>query len=328
MQDREDNGILKKRLVKVLLVILLLAVSTLIGIAAYAENMLSRIDRVQDSDFKLESLQQTDLPIFETAVLGCRSDTVNLLLIGQDRRPGLSNISRSDAMILCTVNQRNKTITLTSFLRDMYLPIPGYQSNRINAAYAIGGVELLNRCIEENFGVKIDGNVVVDFSAFIDVINHVGGVDVELTEAEAKYLNQVRYRDQIPWDTGLKEGSNLLDGSQALAYARVRKISGNDFARTKRQRKVLVALFDKVSSLSLPELHQLINVLLQKVSTDLSNTQIIGYGLQVLPAVRNYEIQSQQIPESGTFRDERINGMQVLVPDLEKNRKILEEIVS
>lgn len=144
---------------------------------------------------------------------------VNILLIGQDRRKGEGR-SRSDAMILCTINRSAKTLTISSFMRDMYVQIPGYRDNRINVSYAIGGMPLLDSCIQKNFGVQIDGNFEVDFSGFQKIIDKVGGVEIELTTAEANFLNK-----NGNWDVennagqwNLKAGVNNLNGSQALAY--------------------------------------------------------------------------------------------------------------
>ncbi|MFQ9799037.1 MAG: LCP family protein [Clostridia bacterium] len=99
---------------------------------------------------------------------------VNILLIGQDRREGEGR-QRSDSMILATINKKSQSIYLTSFMRDMYVPIPGYSDNRINAAYAFGGMDLLDDTIETNFGIHIDGNVEVDFSGFKTLIDMMGG---------------------------------------------------------------------------------------------------------------------------------------------------------
>ena len=308
----------------------------------YAQYLLNAVQRDMDADLETISESQlmeefgieempavteaTEQPAFN--LQNTDIDVINILLIGQDRRPGQKTAARSDAMILCTVNPKQKTLTLTSFMRDMYVPIPGKKSNRINAAYAMGGTKLLNRCIEENFGITIDGNVAVDFSAFTHVIDAVGGVEVEMTEKEAEYLNTVTYKDQASWGTGFSDGINHLDGNQALAYARIRKISGNDFGRTNRQRKVLTALLQKMKGQSLPQLHKLITRVAGEVSTDLTNGEIWEYAMKFLPNLNSYRIESIQIPAGGAYSSTTVRGMQVLVPDMEKNRKILQDIMS
>ena len=115
------------------------------------------------------------------------SNIKSILLIGQDKREGESR-QRSDSMILATLDKDQRTVSLTSFMRDLYVAIPGYSTTRINAAYAYGGMELLDATLEENFGVKIDGNVEVDFEVFQVLVDKVGGIDLELTQAEADYI--------------------------------------------------------------------------------------------------------------------------------------------
>ena len=123
------------------------------------------------------------------ADIGRDSDIINILLIGQDRREDETR-ARSDSMILCTFRKSEKKLTMTSFLRDTYVKIPGYGQNRINVAYAAGGMSLLNKTLENNFGVHIDGNVEVDFYQFADIVDLLGGVEVDLRNDEAQWVNR------------------------------------------------------------------------------------------------------------------------------------------
>ena len=327
MKDREG---IWKRLRTAFYVVLAVTLLVSVGISAYMESLLREIDRVpEDPPATVVTEPGTENSVtLITTENESKAQITNILLIGQDRRAGQKKNGRSDAMILCSVNRRSKTVTLTSFMRDLYVKIPNKKNNRINAAYAIGGIKLLDQCLEENFGIVVDGNVVVDFRAFMKAIDLVGGVDVELTGKEAAYLNATTYADQAHWDTDLSEGINHLNGNSALAYARIRKISGNDFGRTKRQRKILAALLEKVSKLTLPEIHRLLKTLLEEVSTDLTNAQILGLAMDLLPEIKNYQIKTQQIPAEGTYRNATIDGMQVLLPDLDKNKEILSKITS
>lgn len=240
---------------------------------------------------------------------------INILLIGQDRRPGQGR-QRSDAMILCTVNTDAKTLTMTSFLRDLYVQIPGYKDNRINAAYQFGGMPLLNQCLELNFGIQVDGNVEVDFNEFIRIIDLLGGVRVSLTEREAGYMNQFGH-DVYP-------GMNRLTGDEALAYARIRKLD-NDFGRTNRQRTVLTSLLNKVKTMSFEEQYDLLLEILPLITTDIETSDILQYALTLLPILDELQVTTQHIPAKGAYYNARIRGMSVLVPDLEENRRILVE---
>ncbi len=247
-----------------------------------------------------------------------REDHVhNILLIGQDRRPGEGR-ARSDSMIICSINEKTKEIRLCSLMRDLYVPFPGgYSDNRINAAYAFGGMSLLDKLIQEDFGITIDGNVEVDFDGFIKVMDMIAPLEIELTDSEAWFLNQ---------STGwlLRTGVNALTGEQILAYARLRYIGHADFERTERQRRVLNIAFNKVRKLSLSELYALADAALPCITTDLSNTDIINY--VYLVAVNRMSIGGNyRIPADGTYTPQSIRGMSVLVPDLAKNSALLRE---
>ncbi|NLC45508.1 MAG: LCP family protein, partial [Clostridiales bacterium] len=196
-------------------------------------------------------------------------DIINILLIGQDRRPGEGR-ARSDSMMIATLNKKDKSIKITSLMRDMYLQIPGYSDNRINAAYAFGGMKLLNQTIEKNFKVHIDGNVEVDFEGFMEGIDIIGGVPISITKAEASHLNGQGFN--------LSAGKVNMDGKLALAYARIRKI-GNDHGRTERQRKVIVAAFEKMKGSSISDIMSLANKVFPCITTDLSNDQLINLGI-------------------------------------------------
>ena len=252
--------------------------------------------------------------------LGTReSNVVNILLIGQDSREGESQ-ARSDSMILCTLDREADRLTTTSFLRDLYLPIPGHGSNRINAAYSFGGMPLLEQTLEENFGITIDGAIEVDFQQFSRIIDMLGGVSIELRQDEAEFLNR---------ETGseLTEGTHTLTGHQALTYSRIRSLDRDgDFSRTSRQRKVLQALLEGFRSAKPSELLSLARQLLPMISTDLNQGQLLMLALEIAPQLSGLQMSSQRIPADGTFFDDTIDGMQVLVADLDAARQLLQTI--
>lgn len=246
-------------------------------------------------------------------------EMINILLIGQDRRENQGR-QRSDSMILCTVNLDEKTLVMTSFLRDTYVTIPtwngkNYANNRLNVNYAIGGMGMLDKCLEENFGVMVDYNLEVDFSGFTKIVDTMGGVDIELTKAEAGYL-----------EDGLKAGMNHLNGKQALSYSRIRKLD-NDFGRTNRQRTVLLALLNKARSMSLKDISGLITTVLPMITTDMSNGDMLEVAAKIVPILPELQVTTQHIPAEGTYTYASIHGMSVLVPDLEVNRQILKDTI-
>lgn len=284
------------------------------------ENILNETDPVEE-DFTgevidPEDIQMPDAPADE---IETADHIINILLIGQDRRENQGR-QRSDAMILCTINTENKTLVMTSFLRDLYVQLPqwnekNYQDNRLNTTYAIGGMGMLDECLKQNFGVQVDHNIEVDFSGFEDIIDLVGGVDIELTAAEAGKVGG-----------GAKAGMNHLNGEQALNYARIRKLD-SDFGRTNRQRKVLTALLAQAKHMSLTQMNNLVNGIIPLITTDMSNGDILGYVMEFFPLLSDLEVTTQYIPAEGTYQGASVRGMSVLIPDMEANRQILRDTI-
>ena len=246
------------------------------------------------------------------------SDIVNILLVGQDRRDG-DPVARSDSMILCTFQKESKRLIMTSFLRDLYVQIPGCQPNRINAAYAAGGISLLNKTLTQNFGVLIDGNVEIDFSQFSEIIDLLGGVRLSLRADEARVITK-----ETGWPTA--EGLQTLNGEQALAYSRIRNLDRDgDFSRTDRQRKVIRALLDAYRNLPKKDLLPLVTKVLPLINTDMRTSQLLQCAMDILPMLSQAEIISQRIPVEGTYTHKIIDGMSVLVADLDAARQMLRQ---
>ena len=343
----------KKTLLIVLCVVLGLILVAVVAGMIYIESLLSLINRADDevletmSDAEyqamMDAMRETvpeDFtgPVYESEdidwgedaeLIESEDDVINILLIGQDRRTGEGR-SRSDTIILATVNKPAKTLTLTSFMRDMYVQIPGRSDNRINVPYLVGGMSLLDSTLRTNFGVYVDANVVVDFYGFIGIVDMMGGIDMELTEAEANYMNA-----NFSWDVddgeddnwNLTEGVNHLTGSQALSYARMRKVGNSDFQRTQRQRDVISALIEKAKTLSVAELNLLMQHALPMITTDMEDEEIVAYALELIPMLTELEVNTLRIPADGSYESKMIDGMAVLVPDLGWNRSLLWKIM-
>ena len=256
-------------------------------------------------------------------------DVKNILLIGQDRRANEGR-SRSDSMIICSINTKKKTVTLVSLMRDMYVPIPGYSDNRINSAYKSGGMKLLDQTIEQNFGVPIHGNVEVDFERFVSAMSAVGDIEIDLNEEEAYYLSHNEKwiaqagTDASGWE--FEEGPNLLTPEQALAYSRIRYIGNKDYERTERQRKVLKSAIRKVKSLPLTDQIAIAEQIMPSLATDMSNSEILGYVYTVITNDMNVG-DTYRIPVEGGYTPETISGMNVLVPDLTINSRELQRFL-
>lgn len=295
----------------------------MISITLMFQYWLIQTNRASVQDFPLFSLKLPQWNVQELLsdlnsdqIGGTGSGIVNILLIGQDAREG-DEVARSDSMILCTYQKKTGKLIMTSFLRDLYVPIPGHSSNRINAAYALGGMELLEETLEENFALHIDGGVEVDFSQFSEIIDLLGGVELELRQDEAEMINE---------ETGssLTQGRQTLTGEQALLYSRIRSLDADgDFSRTDRQRKVLSAMVNVFQSSNVRELLALVEALMPMISTDMSKLQILALAAELLPQLSSVQISSQSVPSPELCSDETINGMAVLTADPEAIRELL-----
>lgn len=262
-------------------------------------------------DFTGPSYTPEDAPVPEQPVPTLPSDdVVNVLVVGQDNWVSSWYTNNTDSMILCTFNKTKKTLVFTSFMRDTWVSIPGKYSERLNVPYALGGFPLLNDTLEYNFGVRSDYNVAMNFSGFRDMINAVGGVDINLTAKEASHLNGLR--EGILYNWNLQKGTNTLDGEQALAYARIRVLD-SDFARTNRQRTVLRALVNKAKKLDFTQLYALANEILPLVKTDMTDRDITSLLLSLVSVLPELTIIDQRIPYSDQFEAASINGKAVLV---------------
>ena len=255
---------------------------------------------------------------------------INIMLIGEDRRPGEGR-QRSDSMILCSFNTKTNTITMISFLRDTYIPqIPGYKAEKLNAAYGKGGVNMLDQTLAAYFGVHVDANIAVQFDGFKGIIDMLGGVDIELTQKEANHLNNPKYNDIYGYDLQeVHAGMNHLNGKTALAYSRIRKID-MDAMRAQRQRKVLTALINAYKSRPLGEMATLASDILKTgfVQTDMAPNEVLSYVSQLFPMLATAKINSQQIPAADTYQEMAVGNITATkVCDFETNRKILQQIL-
>lgn len=276
----------------------------------------------------LDNANQSNLNNYNTMSLDIMSDpnVMNVLLIGTDARD-TSERGRSDSMILVSLNKQTKKLLMFSFLRDIYLYIPGVESTRLNHSYAYGGPELTMQTIEQNFGIEIDKYVQVNFYSFIEAIDAAGGVDLTVTDDEAKLIND--YLGEINRLVGDKKGADKLsgggnlhlNGKQALCYARIRYI-GTDFARTRRQRDVLNQVVEKVRNMSLGELDDFLNTTLPLVTTNLSQSEIFSL-LVNANEYTNYTRVADSIPLKGTYNFMTVRGMSVIGVDFAANINVL-----
>ncbi len=264
------------------------------------------------------------------SITQAEEEPIRILLIGTDNENADAS-TRSDTMLLVQASKDATEIQMVSFLRDLYVSIPGYGNNRLNAAHSYGGASLVKQTIEENFGIAIDFTATADFSALVTIVDLLGGVDVMVESGEVNAFNQLlrSYNGSGPHqDDGTISQAGLyhMDGKQALSYSRIRKID-SDFERTKRQQKVLLSMVEQAKSLSFFEMAKLVTTVLSSIQTDIGLSDITRL-MPLLTTTEELVFTTAQVPFVGTYRDETINGMMVLVPDLTKNVEQLDAFLN
>ncbi len=267
---------------------------------------------------------------------GTLIDTVdgirNILLVGLDARPGETK-SRSDTIIVLTLDGNRNEIRLTSLLRDLYVSIPGRSNNRINAAWVYGGFDLLRKTLIENFGLTVNEYVAVDLTLLTDLIDRIGGLTLNVaTEQQRQAINGVidgynyQFHLKANSDFVTKVGEQLLNGKQAQAYARYRR-NESDFQRTKRQREVLEKVFEKLQDMSLVELSQLAVFAMDRLETNLSLSDIISL-IPIMFNMKDASFDQLTLPHEGEYQNKIVSGMDVLVPDLKAAQKRLAAFIN
>ena len=311
---------IQQTLVCLVLVILFSSSALLGAFAAYSQNTLRQINRAPKRTLK-NAEKEMDLD-FES--MSYDKDIVNILLIGADKRSDEHERGRSDTTMIATINKKEKTLKLTSLMRDMYIDIPGYGMHKFNAAYSYGGVELEYQTIANAFGIKLDGYVEVDMEAFRDVIDYLGGVQIELSEGEADFLKRA-YQNSKHGEKDVKAGMNNLTAYQTLAYCRIRQDASGEYGRTDRQRKVLISLYKSLKKEDIQLLSTTIYRSMKYITTDLDDKTITELLMSVL-YINTDEIQQLRIPYEGSYEEGRLdegNGPWVIQVDYEKNREAL-----
>ena len=309
------------RLVKRIIAILITLVLLLFGMYSCTSLMIiKRLDH-----------QNTGSRLRTSGVLS-EPYVTSILLIGTDGRL-TGEPSRSDTMILMSVNSRTKETILTSFMRDCNVNIPGYGWDKLNSAYVYGGASLLMDTIESNFRVKIDDYVCVNFISFANIVDAVGGLDLDVSDAEAGEINtilQAEVNELMGDDTNddlLSGGGKLhLNGKQVLSFARIRYIGNADFERTSRQRLVLTKLAKKVCSFRPSMITGVMKKVVPNVGTNMDDMQMYLLSLR-LPVILKYDMRQIQIPAEGTYWSEWNNSGDALGLDFDANHNIIEENV-
>lgn len=271
----------------------------------------------------------------------------NILIIGSDTRDPEAK-GRTDVMMIMSVNTEKKQITMTSLMRDMYLPLVGYYNdgtkmyddeqpdglyrNKLNSAYVFGGPELLMDTIKYNFGLEIDDYIYIDFSSFVSIVDSIGGIKVDVTTEEVEAMNEcTREQNRLlgnpeTQDYLQKGGSVELNGNQTLSFARMRRVGNADFQRTQRQRTVMTKIIEKVNSVGPIKKFSFLKAVLSSLTTNMSRTQLFFYGYKA-PFYLGYEVKELRIPEDGDYEFGTHDGQSTLDIDIDKCRKKIQKAI-
>ncbi len=314
-----------QRILLILLALILLVLGAAAGFFGRYYGLLGNLDLGDNPIAKIVAEDQSE----------ANEKSMNILLVGLDSRKD-NYTGRSDSMILCTINKKSKKFVMTSFLRDSYVTIPGHGKDKLNAAYALGGSNLLANTIYDNYGIVVDRTAVFNFLFVIDIIDYLGGVTVDVTADELPYLNmyihdqnEELYNLANPNKGQINSGPGTytLDGNQALGYARIRYV-GTDVARSERQRLVLSQCIDKCKKLSTSQLNEMMTLFLPRIKTDLSSGDCLSLVTTLLRA-GSYESGSMAIPIDGTWKDAKVGDQEVIkITDFDANTEAWEKLVS
>ena len=323
----------KKTLLIIGLSIFLLIVAIIIAAVVYANSLLGLMTNKNQetyptmSDEEIQALlnpqgsadvsKETETTV-ETSpedtwpVIESDENITHIMLVGQAERED-EQYKLADSMILCTLNRETKTLTMTSFMRDMYVVIPAYWGhsqggNKMNVVYHLGyyyggdGMEMLELCMEQNFGIKVDHTVEISFDIFEKIVNMMGGVQIELTEQEAYHMTY-----ELDSYGTFEPGMNTLNGWQALCYARIRKID-SDFKRTERQRNVITSLINSCRNMGIMDIHAMATEVLPMIKTNMSTTEMWNYAFEFIPMLKDLQLQSITIPQDVNWWSENLGS--------------------
>ncbi len=343
-QPKKKRG--RKIFLMILAVLLVLVIGAVAAGAVYYNRMMNKMNIIELPEDTYVYTEETQLAeateaAFEateaaetteaTTVVteppkATAEDIINILVVGQSSRAGEES-RMADTTMVVSVNTFDGTVTVFSVLRDSYVKLPDYKGHvcgraKFTVCYGLGyqwggpagAMEMTNICMRDNFGVEVDHNIEIDFESFIRVVDLLGGIEIELTEAEAKYLNE----DDLYVKYDVQAGVQYLDGMAALSYARMRKAEGDndsDIKRSARQRLVIEKLLDKVRGLSLKELQSVADTLLPEITTTMTPGDVVEILARVMPVFKDIKIVGATIPYDKTGWGEIIDIYEDGIPD-------------
>lgn len=300
---------------------IVIAILVIIGLGAgYVYAMLNKTNKVE--------LNKNNLGINEEAQNeATKSDITNIALFGIDAPQG--QVGRSDADMILTIDNKHNKIKLTSLMRDSYVNVKGHGMTKLTHAYAYGGPELALNTINTNFDLNIDKFITVNFTSLPNVINKLGGIDMNITKGDLKYINayidSINNYDHTNSPHITSTGMQHLDGVQATAYCRIR-YDGGDQRRTERQRRVITAVFDKIKNSPVTDYPGILNQLLPLVTTNISSNEFISLGKDIIDTGAN-KIDELRVPCDKHENGKLIKGVYYMTFDIPAETKELHKFI-
>lgn len=317
-------------IIAIIIIIILIIAITIFTITNTLSNMMKM--ELDESDLAINDELYDELT--EYGITKKEFDSIiNIAFFGSDSRD-LSNMNsgRADTIMIISVNPTKKSIKLISIPRDTYVNVPGYGKTKINHSYAYGQEQLAIKTINSNFGLNITEYVTINFEGLINVINAVGGVDINISKEERDVLNDylaesysIMGKEYVPMT---EYGDVHLNGEQALAHCRDRYV-GSDFTRAERQREVLTEVMGKISQKSFGEMLDLVDIFLQQVRTNINVSEYLGLAASAFTNKDDYmnNIISAQVPSTDYGKGDYIDGIYYFVADLDTCKKDMYEYI-
>ncbi|GFZ34407.1 LytR family transcriptional regulator [Clostridium zeae] len=330
-KKKEKKPINKKKRVLIISTVVIIIIGLVIGIPYYMLN--SQLSKIHKTN--LPTNIGIDSNSYSEKNKELQDNYINILLIGVDARdPDVS--SRSDSMMIATIDKKHDKIKLSSLMRDMIVdttghgPMDGLNQDRLNHTYAYGGAALTLKTINENFKMNIKNYVEVDFFGLEKIIDQVGGVEINVTSEELPYLNsyvkEVANIEKVTPTLVTKSGLQVLNGKQAVGYARIRYVGRSDFERTERQRAVLTKLLEKLSKMNVLQLNNAIGEMMPNVTTSMDKSEIMGLSKDVLLNKIN-KVEQLRIPIDGHNSTVYVRNTYFLGWDKKENLEALHKFI-
>ena len=281
MSRKKKNWSTTKKVVLSLVMVLVILIGTVLGFYKHIKNKIyvKKEPSISNNDSEFKEVE----------------GITNVLLIGVDARD-LDEPCRSDSMIIATLDNNNKKVKLTSLFRDTLVDIPGHGEAKLNAAYMLGGPELLMKTVKETYNVSIDKYIIINFWGFETIVDYIGGIEVDVKDYQLeelnKYIGESTGGNDCPVE---KAGIQTLNGKQALSYARIRYNVGDEYERTDRQREVIFKVIEKLQNTKPSKYLGIMNTMLEYIRTNIDPLEALNmaYTIYKLPSL---DVEQLQIP--------------------------------